>query len=145
MFNMLFSNIVVPYDGSKLALESLDKAIEFAKIDPAIKISVIHVGAISPQTMHVSNSVYNQYKQAVLEDANEAVKPVKLKLAEIPNSSEVIVKVGSPAKVILQQAKELNCDLIIMGSRGLSGFKEYLGSVSHSITQQSSIPVLVMK
>lgn len=95
--------------------------------------------------MHVSNSVYNQYKQAVLEDANEAVKPVKLKLAEIPNPSEVIVKVGSPAKVILQQAKELNCDLIMMGSRGLSGFKEYLGSVSHSITQQSSIPVLVMK
>lgn len=41
---MLFSHIVVPYDGSKLALESLDKAIEFAKIDPAIKISVIHVG-----------------------------------------------------------------------------------------------------
>ena len=51
MYNMLFSNIVVPYDGSKLASESLDKAIEFAKIDPAIKISVIHVGAISPQTM----------------------------------------------------------------------------------------------
>ena len=109
---MLFSNIVVPYDGSKLASESLDKAIEFAKTDPAIKISVIHVGAISQQTMHVSNSVYNQYKQAVLEDANEAVKPVKLRLAEIPNSSEVIVKVGSPAKVILQQAKELNCDLL---------------------------------
>ena len=75
----------------------------------------------------------------------KTVEPVIVKLVEIPNSSEVIVKVGSSVYVILQQAKELNCDLIIMGSRGLSGIKEFLGSVSHSITQQSSIPVLVMK
>lgn len=140
---MLFSNILVPYDGSELASKSLDMAIKFAKLDPIIKITVIHVVAIPPKT--VQTSLYNQFKKAILADANETVEPAIAKLAEIPNPSEVIVKEGSSFYVILQQAKELNCDLIIMGSRGLSGIKEFLGSVSHSITQQSSIPVLLMK
>ena len=142
---MFFSNILVPYDGSELASESLDKAIEFAKLDPAIKITVLHVAAISPATIHTSASIYNQYKQAVLDEANETVKTVKAKVTEMATAFEVLVRVGSPSKVILQEAKELNCDLIIMGSRGLSGFKEFLGSVSHSITQQSPVPVLLMK
>ena len=140
---MLFSNIFVPYDGSELASKSLDKAIEFAKLDPAIKIYVLHVVAIPPNTVHTT--LYNQFKKAILDEANVTVEPAKAKLAEIPNPSEVFVKVGSSFYVIIQQAKESNCDLIIMGSRGLSGIREFLGSVSHSITQQSSIPVLLMK
>ena len=51
----------------------------------------------------------------------------------------------SPAYVILNHAKEYNCDLIVMGSRGLSGIKEFLGSVSHKITQRSQIAVLIIK
>ena len=35
---MLFSNILVAYDGSELASKSLDKAIEFAKLDPTLKL-----------------------------------------------------------------------------------------------------------
>lgn len=142
---MLFSNILVPYDGSTLASESLDKAIQFAQLDPAAKITVIHVASISPKPAHTPTDLYNKYKMAVLEDANNLVKPLKEKLEKIENQPEVIIKGGSPAYVILQLAKELDCDLIIMGSRGLSGFKEYLGSVSHTITQQSPIPVLLMK
>jgi nucleotide-binding universal stress UspA family protein len=140
---MLFSNILVPYDGSELAIKSLVKAIEFAKSDPAVNITILHVVSIEAKTVHAS--LYNQFKKAKLDDAKATVEPVKAKLAEIPNASEVLVKEGSSSNVILQQVKELNCDLIIMGSRGLSGIKEFLGSVSHSITQQSPIPVLLMK
>ncbi len=52
---------------------------------------------------------------------------------------------GPAYKVILEHAKENNSDLIIMGSRGLSGVKEYLGSVSHYVVQHSSVPVLIIK
>ena len=142
---MLFSNILVPYDGSTLAAESLDKAIQFAQLDPAVKITVIHVAPVSPKPAHTPNDLYIRYKAAVKEDAEKVVESVKAKLEGIPNAAEVMVKLGSPAYVILDQAKELECDLIIMGSRGLSGIKAYLGSVSHMITQQSTIPVLLMK
>lgn len=142
---MLYSNILVPYDGSTLASQSLDKAIQFAKLDPSVKITVIHVAPISSKPAHTPNDLYIRYKEAVKEEAERLVESVKAKLEEIPNDTEVIVKLGSPAYVILQHAKELNCDLIIMGSRGLSGIKEYLGSVSHTVTQQSPVPVLLIK
>ncbi|WP_222427818.1 universal stress protein [Sporomusa sp. KB1] len=38
---------------------------------------------------------------------------------------------GSPAHIILKHAQEHNCDLIIMRCRGLTGIKEFMGSVSH--------------
>ena len=140
---MLFSNILVPYDGSELASKALDKAIEIAKLDKSSKVTVLHVLAIQTTTVHAS--LYNQLIKNKLDIAKASAGSVKVKLAEIPNPSEVMIREGSPSSVILQLSKELNCDLIIMGSRGLSGIKEFLGSVSHSITQQSSIPVLLMK
>lgn len=142
---MLFSNILVPYDGSTLASDSFEKALQFAKLDPAVKITVIHVAPVSPKPAHTPNELYIRYKEAVKEDAEKVVESVKAQLEGIPNPTEVIVTLGSPAYVILQHIKDLQCDLIIMGSRGLSGIKEYLGSVSHTITQQSPVPVLLMK
>lgn len=140
---MIFSRILVPYDGSELASKSLEKAIEFAKLDSTVKVSVLHV--ITLPINRGPESLFNQVKSMIIEDGNEMIENAKAKLVEIPNQSEVFVKEGSPSHVVLQQAKELNCDLIIMGSRGLSGFKEFLGSVSHSITQKSTIPVLLLK
>lgn len=140
---MLFSNILVPFDGSELASKSLDKAIEMAKLDPAVKVTVLHVVSIPPK--RVPDHLYNQVKKAILDDAAETIETVKGKLSEIPNQSEAFIKEGSPYYVIIEQVKDLGCDLIIMGSRGLSGIKEMLGSVSHSITQQSPVPVLLIK
>lgn len=140
---MIYSRILVPYDGSELASKSLEKAIEFAKLDSSVKVSVLHV--ITLPIKRGPESLYNQVKSMIIEDGNGVIEDAKAKLAEIPNQSEAFVKEGSPSHVVLQQAKEMNCDLIIMGSRGLSGFKEFLGSVSHSITQNSTVPVLVIK
>jgi nucleotide-binding universal stress UspA family protein len=53
---------------------------------------------------------------------------------------------GSPAEVILSYAKEHGADVIVIGSRGLGGIREFvLGSVSHNVVQSARIPVLVVK
>ncbi|MBP2239639.1 nucleotide-binding universal stress UspA family protein [Cytobacillus eiseniae] len=140
---MIFSHILVPFDGSELSLKSLNKAIEFAKLNETIKISVLHV--ITFPVKRGPESLYSQVKGMIVEYGNETIEKASVILADIPNQFEVFVKEGSAQHTILQQAKELNCDLIIMGSRGLSGFKEFLGSVSHSISQHSTIPVLLIK
>lgn len=60
-------------------------------------------------------------------------------------SIEMVPLKGDPAHQILEYAKEHEQDLIIMGSRGLSGIKEImLGSVSHKVTQLSKCPVLII-
>jgi len=53
---------------------------------------------------------------------------------------------GEPGKVLVRLATERESDLVIVGSRGLSGVKRvFLGSVSHTILQKVPCAVLVVK
>lgn len=53
---------------------------------------------------------------------------------------------GAAAEVLLDFAKENDSDIIIIGSRGLGGIREFvLGSVSHNVVQHAQVPVLVVK
>jgi nucleotide-binding universal stress UspA family protein len=54
------------------------------------------------------------------------------------------VEMGDPAGMILSVASE-GYDAIVVGTRGLSGFREMvMGSVSQKIVQNSKVPVLVV-
>ncbi|MEZ5582485.1 MAG: universal stress protein [Candidatus Competibacteraceae bacterium] len=52
---------------------------------------------------------------------------------------------GLPAQVILDEAKRLNADLIVLGSHGRTALGEmFIGSVAHKVTVKSTIPVLLV-
>ena len=53
---------------------------------------------------------------------------------------------ASVAESLLLESKKIKPDLIVMGSRGLGGFKSLLlGSVSNAVVTHSTIPVLIIK
>ncbi|WP_201715372.1 universal stress protein [Rossellomorea arthrocnemi] len=53
---------------------------------------------------------------------------------------------GSEAKRICEYAKEIQADLVVVGSSGKSGMKKWvLGSVSEKVTQHCESSVLVVK
>ena len=53
---------------------------------------------------------------------------------------------GRPAERIVEAAKEGKFDIIIMGSRGMGGAREFfLGSVSHRVAIEAPCPVLIVK
>ena len=53
--------------------------------------------------------------------------------------------VGDPARCILDMAKHVLADIIVMGSRGHSAIGEIiLGSVAHKVTMKSDIPVILV-
>jgi nucleotide-binding universal stress UspA family protein len=60
--------------------------------------------------------------------------------------SESLVAQGSPAEVILDQAKRMKADLIVVGTNGRRGVKRLvLGSVAESVVRSAGCPVLVVK
>lgn len=89
------------------------------------------------QTYRLQESIY-KYGETILAKAKDAVSTVD-------NPIRFFEEEGPAYKVTLEHAKENNSDLIIMGSRGLSGVKEFLGSVSHFVIQHSPVPVLIIK
>jgi nucleotide-binding universal stress UspA family protein len=143
---MIFNHILVAYDGSHPSAKALEKAIQFVKAVPDTRLTVAHV--INLQPFVVADMTFPQpdgYQEHVKERGNAILDQVKQKLGDLPHTN-VVVLAGSPAEAIVDYGDNSDCDLIIMGSRGLGVIREFMvGSVSHNVLQHASIPVLIMK
>jgi len=60
--------------------------------------------------------------------------------------AECVVREGYPATVIEEEAARIGADLIVIGTRGLSGLKHLLlGSIAERVVQHAPCPVLSVK
>ena len=77
--------------------------------------------------------------------AEEAVSSAKQVLASAGLNATGAVLSGNP-KLILEEAKDWNADLIVVGSHGLRGFKRFLlGSVSEAVAMNAHCSVVVVR
>ena len=59
---------------------------------------------------------------------------------------ETHAREGDPADVIIQVAEELGAELIVVGSRGLTGLERFmLGSVSSKLSHHAPISLMVVR
>ncbi|MBL7173197.1 MAG: universal stress protein [Desulfobacteraceae bacterium] len=70
--------------------------------------------------------------------------------AELPScpfiTDDIIVKTGNPVEKILIQAKESNCDLVVMGTHGHGTLTDaVIGSTSRRVLRRCKKPVLVIR
>jgi len=133
---VVFSKIIVGYDGSSHSDKALDLAIEIAKRFNS-KIALIHV---VPYT-YVGKASEEDIRrgEGVLKKGVE-----KLKGAGIEYESRLVE--GDPAEKMAEIASNEVYVVIIEGSRGLGGFKELLlGSVSHKLTHHAKCTVIITR
>ncbi|WP_270181504.1 universal stress protein [Alkalihalobacillus sp. CinArs1] len=141
-----YSRVLVAFDGSELSVKALEESIKMAQENPELHLNI--VTALNP-TAQISSaviyaSVLNELRKDAVEMLDEVSKSVKKRIPQDDLSTMVLE--GNPGEEIVKYAEENECDLIVMGSRGLSGIKEiFLGSVSHNVLQRASCPVLVIK
>ena len=144
-----FSKILVGIDQSESSDLTFEYAIRLSKLSGA-KIYLVYVIEI-PQaaSSFVGISDLEKYFE---EEAQKLLDRIvmrvakKFNLGENVDNIERIIKKGHPSKVILDLSKSIGVDLIVVGSRGIGGVKEFLlGSVSHTIARHSSVPVLIVK
>lgn len=143
---MGFNHILVPFDGSAPSVDALNQAIWLAKSSSDARLTVAHVISLQPIVAADMTFFPSQaYQEQLQENANAILDHVKEKLEGIPNTNVVLLN-GAPAAKIVNFAESEGCDLIVIGSRGLSAMKEFmLGSVSHNVVQQAKMPVLIVK
>lgn len=140
---MFCSKILVAYDESPLAEKALEKAAALAE-NPSVEILIIHTVDI-PFVPGIDQYAQKSIADAFRKRGTEVLEAAAAKVAGCRNIRTFLKENKSPSAAILNLAKEEACDLIIMGSRGLSGLKEMLGSVSHSVAQKAAVPVLIIK
>ena len=143
---MLFRHILAAYDGSTQAQKALDKAIGLADVCGGTKLSIVHVINLLPvMTGDLLFTPTPAIERSTLEKGEQLLKDAAQRASRIVRLQTELLH-GQPAKVILEQAEERGCDLIVLGSRGLSALGGWvLGSVSHNVVHHAKVPVMVFK
>lgn len=145
----MFTNILVPFDGSHGAQDALDRATELAKLcDAQVTILTVyrHHSMLEASFSMVRAKDPGNMDDAMREHAREVAEFGKgLARERGITKLRAFAKVGQPARTIVAFAREHGCDLIVIGSRGLGSVEDYLlGSVSHKVTGLSGVPVMVV-
>ena len=145
---MAYQNILVPVDGSETSFAAVAKAAELAKAFGS-KITVVQVLTLDPYiaaeyiTANQTNDLIERARASIVKTLEEA----KQKFTEQGVEAETKLLEGQViAREITNAAKDLNADLIVIGSHGRTGLKKlFLGSVAQSILSEGTIPVLVVR
>ncbi|MFK4435456.1 universal stress protein [Paenibacillus sp. RC21] len=142
----MFDKIIVAIDKAEITNKLLDATVEIAR-NKQTQVTLVNVsqGYVSNGMTYLPENfleeILNEMEKASLEQLQQA----KSKLESAGINPETLHLKGDPAHEILNYARDSEQQLIIIGSRGLSGIKEMmLGSVSHKVSQLSSCPVLIV-
>ncbi len=149
-------NVLLATDGSRDAWKAVDalKSFEFS-VDTTV--TLLHV--IKKQIYETGQVVGSRGKSRaefaklakdlcrdrdstgvrLLKDTRDALASSTLKIHEC-------IALGHEAKEILKTARRQKADLVIMGSKGMTGLRRFLmGSVAHTVSQHAPCSVLVVR
>ncbi|MDH3735913.1 MAG: universal stress protein [Nitrosopumilus sp.] len=134
-------HILVALDGSDASKKGLDRAIYIAKLTGA-KITGVTVIVVHPT---LAGTVIN-YKKFLTEKSEKMLESTKkdCEKQKVPFMYKILY--GKPSSQISGFASKEKVDLVVIGSKGIGGFKgTILGSISNSVAQKSKVSVLVVK
>lgn len=139
--------ILVPIDLSDFNQKVISIAIAQAKLVPDSIIYLIHVVTLDIGVI-VSETGFTylpELEESALKEEAEQTENLKAMVDKEGISCKVIVKQGIPADIIIEEAKELNVDLIVIGSLGHNTlYNVFIGSVATEVIKKSPVPLLVV-
>lgn len=137
-------NILFPTDFSSSADNALSYAIEFArKMNSKLTLFNAFTFPVYATEVAVETNMTEQSRM----DSENALKQLENRIHSIAPDIETAFSTswGFAADEIITMAKEMNADLIIMGTEGAGGIKRLLfGSNTAEVVSRSTCPVLAV-
>jgi nucleotide-binding universal stress UspA family protein len=135
------SRVLIAVDETPSSQTALEQGLALAAGEGA-EVTFVHVVSIVGEQFvpddHKPDRVPDRARTQVLLDAATAAEAVG-----VPCTTELLV--GYPPSQIAAIADELDVDLVVVGSRHLSGMKRFLlGSTSRALIGETKRPLLVV-
>lgn len=147
----MWNSILVAVDGSDHAIKALDAAADLAKrydADLAVLSVYRHHSPLESSHSLVKGRDEIETPDAVLsrlarENVDAAVRRAEGHGVKVGKG---LVKRGPPARTIVEVAKDLRADAIVLGSRGLGDLEGHLlGSVSHKVVSLADCTCITVR
>lgn len=137
--------ILIPVDGSELALEAVRHALTLVGHGLRARFVVANVQA--PANLY---EVVVAHDPQVIQDVSHAAGRDELRnahdlLQAAGQSVESVVAQGDPAQELLQLIELHACQAVILSARGAGALRSvFMGSVSQAMLKDSPVPVTVV-
>lgn len=144
----MFSSIVVGTDGSTTARTAVEKAAALAQQSGA-QLHLVSAYKAPSQVMALPMAEAMMAPAATSDqEVHEAVESMLQGLAKELGQFGITVSTyacpESPADALLDVARHQSADLIVVGSRGMTGARRILGSVPNSVAHHAECSVLIV-
>lgn len=138
--------ILLPFDGSELALEAVRFAIRMA--GDGLQTEVVLANVQEPASLY---ELMVAHDPQVIDQVSAAAGMNILKAAQALLDAagivyETEVASGDPAHTLVDILENYGCDLVVMGASGASAWRSaMLGSVSNEVLHAAGVPVMIVK
>ncbi len=135
-------NILVPLDGSKYSEKALLHACDMAK-NYQSRLILLYV---VEKVISVNPLDRKAYLEMLRKVGNNALVKGKKTATQQGMDSKIVLKEGNIANEIIKLAKKEQCNLIIVGNKGLGATARFfLGSISNKLANNSPCSILIVK
>jgi nucleotide-binding universal stress UspA family protein len=142
---IVIERILVPIDFSPPSLKALDEAVEFGRPYGA-EIIVMCVLEREFHTPLVLVPDPRAFLQAQTREAEERLAQIAARLNRQNVKHRTLVEFGVPYQVIVESARRLRANLIVMSTHGRTGLAHALiGSVAERVVQHAHCPILLLR
>lgn len=140
-------SVLIPVDGSEFSDRAVSQFIRHAALFRDVpQIHLLHVHAPIPVgrvQKHIGHETlaayYREESEALLASAESLLNGAGL-------AFQRHIHVGSAAEIIVKLARELQCDMVFMGTHGRGALPAaVLGSVASKVVHLADRPVLLVK
>jgi nucleotide-binding universal stress UspA family protein len=146
--------ILIATDGSDFSRTAIERCCRMLKLSehPQIKIISVYeqMAPMATEPFAISAQYYQEMMDLARKQcetfASDSVEQIKKMIPDANSNVQTEVRLGAPARVIVDEAKDWNADLIVVGSHGRSFWGRLtLGSVSDAIVHHAPCSVLVAR
>jgi nucleotide-binding universal stress UspA family protein len=142
MRKSLYMNILVPLDGSKYSEKALLHACDMAKNYKSHLILLYVVEKL----ISINLLDRKEYLKILRKFGNNVLIKAKKTTTLQGIDSKIIMKEGNITNEIIKLAKKEQCNLIIVGSKGLGAtLRFFLGSVSNKLANNAPCSIFIVK
>lgn len=135
--------ILAATDFSSTANAGVDWAIELALAHDA-RIDLVHALLVPSRATDFVPSPPD-FTEALQEAASGRLNEITTRVREMGVEVSAELKLGVPSQVIIEAATQQDADLVVIGTRGLSGLRHLLlGSTAERVVQHAHCPVLTV-
>jgi nucleotide-binding universal stress UspA family protein len=141
----MYKRIVVPLDGSPLAEQALPHAMAQAAQFGADLI-LLKVMAPLPEVVFSAPAAVLSAEKMSAQLARDYLEEVAAGIREQGIAAEIATVEGEPYVEIIRYAEEQGASMIVVSTRGHSGFSRWLlGSVADRVVRGATVPVLLVQ